>query len=209
MAVISATVEFLAYSSVFICLFKAYLSINKTWRRKHVKDVAESNSVMVWALTICTSLPMLIKFSLIEFDLSVASRHLITIGVAAFFFLVASGYWVKGYRKAGLFRLVLRALRLERRESTDLLKAFLQPRGAQQIEGILYEMATVDKDLDEREIELLRECAAKWNIDPPETKGEDATAKTGTEASMPARLVAPLIGLLPRLRPARQATPPC
>jgi hypothetical protein len=83
---------------------------------------------------------------------------------------VGAGLWVEEYRGAGFWRLVGRALRLEKTESADLLKSLVQPKGAKEIVEILQRLAAIDKNVDERELQLLQEFAHAWKVQLPEVE---------------------------------------
>ncbi|MEI2421540.1 TerB family tellurite resistance protein, partial [Arthrospira platensis SPKY2] len=83
------------------------------------------------------------------------------------FVLVGSGLWVAELRQRGFRRLFMGALNLERRESADLLKQLVQPRGAAQILELLHQLAAVDGRVDEREAAMIRNFAHEWRMPEP------------------------------------------
>jgi hypothetical protein len=58
------------------------------------------------------------------------------------------------------------ALKLEGRESADLLKSLVQPTGAAQLIAFFEAMASVDKHIDAREIDMIEQFARRWRVDP-------------------------------------------
>ncbi len=179
MSTFRALVAFLVSISVLITLIANYLIINKLWKRKHLRDVAESISISAALLGIGTSAPLLAHFILSE-DTNLIVKSTIGIVTGVFFVLIGSGIWVKGNRGVPFTRLLLRALRLEREESSYLIKAMTQPKGADHILRILALMAKLDRHVDNTEVSLVREFAGRWKIDMPDlTAG--AVEHDGTE----------------------------
>ena len=112
-------------------------------------------------------MPFLIHFALIQSDPASTIRTAISIGTGIVFVLVGSGLFVRQYRGGGFMGLVLGALRLEGKESTDLVKALVQSAGADELIRIFETMATVDKHVDAREIKMIEQFARRWRVDPP------------------------------------------
>ena len=77
------------------------------------------------------------------------------------------GYFVDKNRGKGFFRLLFDALGAEKDESTDLLNAMLRPQGATKIIEILTQLAAIDDDVAQAEIDLINEFAERWRIDIP------------------------------------------
>ena len=84
--------------------------------------------------------------------------------------LISMGYFVEENRGKGFFRLLFDALGAEKNESTDLLSAMLRPHGATKIIEILTQLAAIDDDVAQEEIDLINEFAERWRIDIPELK---------------------------------------
>lgn len=161
-------VEFLVAISVGVAAISNYLIINKLWKRRDKKDVAESISIGAAFLGLATGVPFFIQFVMIDHSTWPAVKAAIGIVTGTVFVLIGSGLWVRENRGVGFGRLVIRALNLERRESSYLLKALVQPKGADRILEVLHRLAMIDRDLDEREIELIRDFAARWRLPPPD-----------------------------------------
>ncbi len=157
-------VEFLVAIGVVIAAISNYLIINKLWKRKHMKDVAESISISAALLGLFTSGPLLIQLVVYDQTPLPALKTAVGILTGVVFVLIGSGLWVRENRSESFGRLLLRALKLERRESTDLLKAVVQPRGADHILHILELMATLDREVHVNELALLNQFAERWKI---------------------------------------------
>jgi hypothetical protein len=135
MSVFLGLVEFLVAIGVVVAAISNYLIINKLWKRKHLRNVAESISISAAFLGLATAL---------------------------------TGLWVQENRGLSFRRLLLRALNLERRESTHLIKSMLHPKGAEQILQILGHMAAIDRHVHEKEIALIHGFAHRWRIPSPD-----------------------------------------
>jgi hypothetical protein len=170
-------VEFLVAISVVISGVSNYLIINKLWIRKAHKEVAESISIAAALLGLATGLPFFIQFILVDQNPAAAIKSAIGIATGIIFVMIGTGIWVTENRGVGFFRLFIRALKLEREESADLLKALAQPKGAKELIDVFEAMAAVDKNVDERELEMIKLFARRWHLDLPELEvGERESA---------------------------------
>jgi hypothetical protein len=176
------SVRFLVTVSVVIAALSNYLIINKLWKRRMKKDVAESVSLGAALLGLFTGVPFLIQFTLIDHSPMPALKQAIGIVTALVLLVIGSGVWVRENRGRGFSSLFLRALNLERRESADLIKTLIQPKGADRILRILEQLARVDRRIDQREIELIDEFASRWKIDPPDLSAGAADGETSLVA---------------------------
>ena len=176
MTVFLKFVEFLVAIGIVIALVTNYLIINKLWKRRMVKEVAESVSIAAALLGLFNGIPFLIMFLLINPNLAAATKTAIGIVTAIVFVLIGSGLWVAELRRRGFRSLFLRALKLERKESADLLKQLVQPKGAAQILRVLHQLAMVDGHLDEREADLIRQFAREWRLEDPSAAADDRPA---------------------------------
>ncbi len=175
--------------SVVTALVGQYLVVNKLWSRRAVKEVAESISISAAFLGLATSAPFLVHFALIERDPAPAVARMISIATGIVFVLVGSGLFVRQYRGHGFMALVLGALRLEGKESADLVKALVQPTGAKQLIRIFETMAAVDKHVDPREIKMIEQFARRWRVDPPSLQ-EGAVEEQGDIVALRESVVA-------------------
>jgi hypothetical protein len=80
------------------------------------------------------------------------------------------GYFVDENRDKNFFRILINALSAEKDESTDLLSAMLRPHGANKIIEILTQLAAIDDDVAQEEVDLINEFAERWRIDIPDIK---------------------------------------
>jgi hypothetical protein len=154
--------------SVAIAAVSNYLIINKLWSRRAHRDVAESISISAALLGLATGFPFLIEFVLVNHNWAAAAKAGIGLLTGLVFVLVGTGLWVTEFRGQTFLRLLARALNLERRESADLLRALVQPAGADQLIRVFEAMAGVDRHVDAREIAMIQEFARRWHVKPPE-----------------------------------------
>jgi hypothetical protein len=171
-------IEFLVAISVVISGVSNYLIINKLWIRKAHKEVAESISVSAALLGLATGFPFFVQFMLIDQNAAAAIKAAIGIATGIIFVMIGTGLWVVENRGTGFITLFIRALKLEKSESADLLKTLAQPKGAKQLMDVFQAMAEVDRRVDERELEMIRLFARRWHVDLPDLQvGErdDAT----------------------------------
>lgn len=161
-------VEFLMTISVVVTAVSNYLIVNKLWKRRTKKEVAESISIAAALLGMATTLPFFVKFAFVDQSAAPAVKSAISLATGVVFVGIGSGLWVREYRGRGPVALFLRALKLERKESTYLLKELARPKGAEQIVRILRHLATIDKHVDAKELELIRDFADRWDVEAPD-----------------------------------------
>jgi len=201
MSVFARFMEFLVGISLLVSTITTYLVINKLWSRKGHKEVAESISISAALLGLATGFPFLVEFVFIDHRWAAAGSSALGIVKGVVYVLVGVGIWVQENRGAAFFTLFLRALRLERHESGNLVKALAQPKGARQLMEVFRAMAEVDKNLDEREIDLMRLFARRWHLDLPDLRAGDKEA--GSDLLQVRRSVEAYLAMSP---PAEQAS---
>ncbi|MBN2746168.1 MAG: TAXI family TRAP transporter solute-binding subunit, partial [Bacteroidales bacterium] len=152
-----------AYLAALLSLIQIYFIINKLWKRKHEKVVAESISISAMFISILINMSFAFK-NLHDGGLPQFSANILWIGSSLVSTLIGMGIWVQANRGVGYIRLLFRALNLERKEAGDLAKVFFKPAGAEKILEILGRMAMVDEDLDDREKEYIEHFAQEWGI---------------------------------------------
>lgn len=152
-----------AYLAALLSLIQIYFIINKLWKRKHEKVVAESISISAMFISILINMSFAFK-NLHDGGLPQFSANILWIGSSLVSTLIGMGIWVQANRGVGYIQLLFRALNLERKEAGDLAKVFFKPAGAEKILEILGRMAMVDEDLDDREKEYIEHFAQEWGI---------------------------------------------
>jgi hypothetical protein len=170
--------EFLVAVAVGITAIRMYLTVNKMWRRKHEKSVSESISIFAYFLAIMVHLPFMFKFLFIDKNIMPALNDALSIGGYSIIIIIGTGLWVKENRNVNFFKLLLKALHLERKESGDLLKSLIQPSGARLILSILQKVACLDKDLADEEVKLVNDFARQWKLDMPSAEEWELSKET-------------------------------
>ena len=161
-------IELLVTLGVGFHLISQYLIVNNLWSRRGVREAAESISISAALLGLATSLPFLVHFLFVASDMAGAARTGISILTGLFFVLLGTGFCVTEHRGKGDWTLLGGALKREGRESADLLKSRVQPTGAAQLIAFFEAMASVDKHIDAREIDMIEQFARRWRVDPPQ-----------------------------------------
>ncbi len=150
--------------SVFVTTVQVYLRINKIWKRKHEEEVAASQSITGILLLIGNCVLWIFYYIWVETDmLSIVDTSLYLVE-SFVFLLISTGLWVKGKSSRNLWQLAKSALKLEKKESTYLLKKMFKPSNAEIIISILHQIAMIDDDLDPKEREIIEAFAKEWNI---------------------------------------------
>lgn len=156
--------DYLGLLAAILSFFQVYFIINKLWKRKHEQIVAESISISAMFIS------LIINFSfgfqnLSDGAFSRLSNNLLWIITSSISLLIGVGLFVKSNRSVSFFRLLIRALNLERSEAGDLAKALFQPSAADKIIDILGRLAMIDNDLDKKERQYIQKFADDWHID--------------------------------------------
>lgn len=154
----------LAQISVIVTTIQVYLRINKIWKRKHEQEVAESQSIVGIILLLGNCLLWICYYIWVETDmLSIIDTSLYMVE-SSVFLLIPTGLWVKGKNTLNIWQLAKSALRLERKESTYLLKKMFNISNAEIIISILHQIAMIDDNLDPKEREIIIRFANQWDI---------------------------------------------
>lgn len=162
--------EIIIWISQIALVFTAvqvYLQINKIWKRKHEREVANSQSIAGMFLLAMNSLQSIIYYFVNDTQpdwISIADTSFYLFQ-AFVFGLIATGVFIKGENKESLWMLIKKSLRLERKEADYLIKKFFKPNNADTIINILHQLAMIDGVLDPKEQELIEAFAKEWNID--------------------------------------------
>jgi AAA+ ATPase superfamily predicted ATPase len=154
----------MAFGSVGFSIINVYLTVNKLWKRKHLKVVAESISIVGRFIAITAGTLMTLDFFLHSQWLGVADRS-VYIVASVVQIMIGAGFWVQGKKKKKIWILIKEALQLETKESAELAKSIFRPSHAEKIIDILAEVAMIDHVLDNREQQFIQNFADSWNID--------------------------------------------
>lgn len=155
-------IKLLGYGALGFTAVEIYLTVNKLWKRKHEKAVAESISIMA-KLVGMVPLTLFTLDNLLSKQWRAAIDSTLWLSFELFALTIGLGIWVAGGR-IGFWRLFGKALKLERSEALDLAKLVFRPSAADRILDVLRQVALLD-DLDEREKKLIQIFADNWRID--------------------------------------------
>ena len=158
----------LVSSALIFSVIKGYLTVNKIWKRKKNEEVANSISIVAAMLGFAVGFPFLLNSLIITQDYFSAAKSVIALFLATVFTLIGTGYFVDKNRGIGFFKLLGLALKLEGKESGDLITDMIRPKGARKLIDILHKLAAIDDDIAQEEIDLINQFAEKWGIDIPE-----------------------------------------
>ena len=168
--VLHKVIAFLVTSALFISIFQFYLKLNKVWKRRTIAEVANSISIVAALLGFTVGFPFLLNSLFISGDYPAAGKSVLGLGMAVMMTLISMGYFVEENKGKNFFRLLFDALGAEKNESTDLLSAMLRPQGATKIIEILTQLAAIDEEVAQEEVDLINDFASKWRINIPEIK---------------------------------------
>ena len=159
---------FLVSGALVFSLIKGYLTVNKIWKRRKNEEVANSISIVAAMLGFVVGFPFLLNALIITQDYFNAAKSVIALFLATVFTMIGTGYFVDKNRGIGFFTLLGRALKLEGKESGDLISDMIRPKGARKIIDILKKLAAIDDDIAQEEIDLINQFSEKWGIDVPD-----------------------------------------
>jgi tellurite resistance protein len=158
---------FIGYTTLIalpVVVILTYLKINKIWERKQIREVAESVSVAAMLLSMLTTVPLLLQFTLLAPDPMAALRFSVSMIDYLVFFLIGIGFWAIKDKRIGIWQLMRHAFRMEAAELTNLIRGLSPPRESQSILRILRLVAAVDQTIDEREVQIIESVAGPWGI---------------------------------------------
>jgi hypothetical protein len=158
-------IEYFIEVSLLITLIFTYLKINKMWKRKHEKEVADSQSLIGLSIYVANCVLWVLYYVFLNYDQKSIADTSVYIFEGSIYFMIGTGIFVRGQRGLGIWLLIKQALRLERKEADYLLKKWFRPANAEVIIGILHQIAMIDEEFDPKEEELIRSFAKEWNIE--------------------------------------------
>jgi hypothetical protein len=120
----------------------------------------------------------MLKYAVIDKSFLPAMNDALNITGYSVIIMIGAGLWVRENRGVNFFKLLFKALHLERKESADLIKALIQPSGAKQIMNILQKVAYIDNELADSEIKLVNDFAVQWKIEMPDVKNWKIVGET-------------------------------
>lgn len=164
MGAFEVIIRVFTFAALGIASMEVYLKVNKIWKRKHEREVAESQSITGLTLAFITLLVWFVYF-LMKGDFLGIMDNIVYMVETLLLIMVSTGLWVKGQKRLGFWTLVKRAFKLERKEANYLLKKLFKPKNAEKIINMLHQLAMIDEELEPREQELIEVFANEWNIE--------------------------------------------
>ena len=168
------------YASIGLTMLQIYLTLNRLWKRKHERAVAESVSIMGEFVGLMPLAIMTANFGF-EAQWEGFVDGILWICAASITVVIGTGHWVEGQRKKGLFSLLADAIRTERGEVGYLAKSFFRPSGADRILEILGKVALLDDHLDDRERAFIQSFADTWGVELSWDDVEASARATGRD----------------------------
>lgn len=156
-------IDIMAIIAAILTFLQIYLMINKLWKRKHERVVAESVSISAMFISITINGFFAIK-NLGSSQVPQLAANILWITGSVISAIIGIGLWVSTNKGIGFWKLLRAALNLERKEAGDLAKMFFRPSSAEEIIEILGRMAMIDEDLDAREKDFIQDFADNWSI---------------------------------------------
>jgi len=163
MEIFQKVLHVMVFGSVGFSLLNVYLTINKLWKRKHLKVVSESISVAGRLVAFIGGLILSLNL-LLDLEWLGGTNRMLFVILAVLQIFIGIGFWVESEQGKGFFRLLRESLSNERKESAELAKSFFRPSNAELVLEILTEVALIDEVLDIREREFIQAFADSWKI---------------------------------------------
>ncbi len=146
-----------------MAILQVYLRVNKIWKRKHTKEVSDSQSIAGNSLLLLNCLIWIVYYLQNGDTKSIVDTSIIVFE-AFVFLLISTGIFVKGREKIGFWRSIKEAFRFERSEANYLWNKWFKPDNAPEIIKILYFLANIDNEFDVREKKLIDKFASNWHL---------------------------------------------
>ncbi len=154
----------LGWLAAILSFFQIYFIVNKLWKRKHEQLVAESISISAMFISLFINILFGIK-NIGGGGYAQLSGNVLWVLASTISLLIGIGLFMNANKKVSFFKLLLRALNMERKEAGDLAKSLFQPSAADKIIIILGRLAMIDNDLDDLEKKYIQEFADNWHIE--------------------------------------------
>lgn len=157
-------IHFLAYGVIIFSLIEVYLTLNKLWSRKHIKEVADSISISARATGMIPGGVFTLNY-FFQQQWQGFIDGTIWIFASIIQILIAAGIWVAGNKKFNFITLVKKSLEKETKEIFNLAKSFFHVEGRQKIIDLLAATALTDKVLKDGEKTFVEDLANEWGIE--------------------------------------------
>lgn len=157
-------IHFLAYGVIVFSVVEVYLTLNKLWSRKHIKEVADSISISARATGMVPGAVFTLNYF---FNQQWQGFIDGTIWILASIvqIMIAAGIWVAGNKKMNFVGLIKQSLEKETREVFNLAKSFFPTTEREKIIELLAATALTDKILKDSEKAFVENLAEEWGIE--------------------------------------------
>lgn len=156
------------FVAIFFAVIEVYLKINKVWKRKHEKQVADSQSLYGLGLSFFISIVWTTKYIMIGEYTSIADNSIYLIETIAMI-IVGMGWFLDENRnnRKNPWKLIQSALKQEKKEASYLLKNLTGKKQALDIINILNMLANIDNNFDKKEEALIKKFAKAFKLEYP------------------------------------------
>ena len=166
------------YVAIVFAIIEVYLKVNKIWKRKHEKQVAESQSLYGLSLSLFILFVWSVRY-FVSGDYASILDNMVYLVETATMMVIGTGLFVKEKKGTRFIALIKQALKLERKEAAYLINTISGKKEAMDIVCILHQLAWIDDDLDENEYKLIKYFAKNWNIEYSRQNENIPNVKTG------------------------------
>ena len=164
-------IKVMIYVSVAFMAIEIYLTLNKLWKRKHERVVAESISISAKFFSLFPIFVFTTDFVIKSLASNNPESYLPNIlsNLMLIFFIgvqiaIGAGIWVAEQRHVSFWTLLKEALRLEKEEVGDLANSLFHPHSAAKILKVISMVAVADGHLDEKEKSFIKSFADSWGL---------------------------------------------
>lgn len=157
-------IHLLAYGAVLFSVVEVYLTLNKLWSRKHIKEVADSISISARTTGMVPGFVFTLNF-FFEHQWQGFIDGAIWLGASIVQIMVAAGLWVAGNKNSNVFSLIGQSIGRETKEMFNLAKYLFQVESRHKVIDLLAATALTDKVLKDSEKNFVETLADEWEIE--------------------------------------------
>lgn len=157
-------IHFLAYGVIIFSVVEVYLTLNKLWSRKHIKEVADSISISARATGMIPGTVFTLNYFFNEQWQGFIDGS-IWIFASFIQIMIAAGFWVAGNKKTNFFSLIRQSLEKETQELFHLARSIFHVKEHQAVIDLLAATALTDKVLKDGEKAFVENLANEWGIE--------------------------------------------
>ena len=163
MSTFQQLIHMLADGVILFSVVEVYLTLNKLWTRRHIKEVADSISISARAIGMIPGSIFTLNYFFAQQWQGVIDG-MIWICAAIVQIMVAAGVWVAGNKRSNFFNLLGKSLERETKEVFNLAKYLFNIESREKVIDLLAATALTDKVLNEKEKAFVEQIANEWGI---------------------------------------------